>query len=185
MKTIAIIMALFLATGLSAQENNIKKEAAKKEQKERKEKREAALAEQFNETSAILNSMRFVLEADYLSNQYGYRSMANSNLNFILVDSTEAVIQTGNNVGIGYNGVGGITAKGNITRWVVNKNDKRKTMSVEMNVSTSIGFFQVFMDISVSGKTTATLSSNWAGKLIYDGRLVPLDDSYAFKGSSL
>jgi len=186
MKTIAIIIAvLFLATGLSAQENNSKKEAAKKEQKERREQREAIMAQQFKETSAMLNSKRFVLEADFLSNQYGYRSIANSNLNFIMVDSTEAVIQTGNNVGIGYNGVGGITAKGNITRWAVTRNEKKKTISVEINVSTSIGFFQVFMNISASGKTTATLSSNWAGKLIYDGRLVPLDDSYAFKGSSL
>jgi len=186
MKTIAIIiLGMFLATGLSAQENKSEQEAGSNKKTDKKEQREALLAQQFNEAKALVSSMRFVLEADFLSNQYGYRSYVNSNLNFIMVDSTQAVIQTGRNTGIGYNGVGGITAKGNITTWKVTTNEKNKTMNVEMSVSSIIGYFRVLMNVSADGRTTATLTGNYAGSLIYGGKLVPLDQSYAFKGSSL
>jgi len=53
-----------------------------------------------------------------------------------------------------------------------------------MDVSTSLGYFMISMDIDANGKTTATLSSNRAGKLIYIGNLIPLEESYAFRGSS-
>ncbi len=185
MKILAIFLtALLFSTGLSAQESNPKQESGRLSRQERKEIRDAKTAKEFSETSELLNSMHFVLEADYLSNQYGYRVMANSNLNFILVDSTEAVIQTGSNTGIGYNGVGGVTARGNISSWKVQRNEKKKSILVQMDVSTSLGYFMISMDIDANGKTTATLSSNRAGKLIYIGNLIPLEESYAFRGSS-
>jgi len=186
MKTIAtIILGLFLATGISAQENKLQSESGKTDKTDKKIQREALLAEKFKETKAIVNNMHFVLEADFLSNQYGYRNYVNSNLNFIMVDSTEAVIQTGRNTGIGYNGVGGLTAKGNITSWKVITNEKKNTMNVEMNVSTVIGFFRVFMNVSAEGHISANLTGNYPGSLTYDGKLVNLERSYAYKGTSL
>jgi len=186
MKTIAIIiLGLFLTTGISAQENKSQSESEKNDKIDKKVQREALRAEKFKETKAIVNNMHFVLEADFLSNQYGYRNYVNSNLNFIMVDSTEAVIQTGRNTGIGYNGVGGLTAKGNITSWKVITNEKKKTMNVEMNVSSAIGFFRVYMNVSAEGHITANLTGNYPGSLIYDGKLVNLERSYAYKGSSL
>lgn len=180
MKTIAIIIAaLFITTGLSAQENMQNPDAGKKEQ------RDVLRSKQFDATSALISSKRFTLEADNLSNQYGYRWFVTPNLNFIIVDSAESVIQTGRNVGIGYNGVGGITAKGKIGSWKVRTNEKKKNATVEMNVSTNIGFFSIVMNVSASGKATATVSGNWPGRLIYEGHLVPLDESYAYQGSSL
>ena len=186
MKTIAIIItALFATTGLSAQENNPKQLAGETQKNEKKEQRDALLSSQFNETTALVNSMQFTLEADYLSNQYGYRRFVSPTLNFIIVDSATSVIQTGRNVGIGYNGVGGITAKGNISSWKVQTNIKKKNTTVEMNVLTNTGFLNVVMNISATGKTTATLTGNWPGRLVYDGHLVPLDKSLTFQGSSL
>lgn len=186
MKTIAIIiLGLLLTTGLSAQENKPQSVSAKTDKTDKKVQREAIRAEKFKETKAIINNMHFVVEADFLSNQYGYRNYVNSNLNFIMVDSTEAVIQTGRNTGLGYNGVGGLTAKGNITSWKVVTNEKKKTMNVEMNVSTVIGFFRVYMNVSAEGHISANLTGNYSGSLTYDGKLVNLDKSYAYKGSSL
>lgn len=186
MKTIAIIIAaLFATTGLSAQENNPKQLAGETQKNEKKEQRDSLQSSQYKETLALVRSMQFTLEADYLSNQYGYRKFVSPTLNFIIVDSTTSVIQTGKNVGIGYNGVGGITVKGNISSWKVLTNNKKKNMTAEMNVSSNIGFFNVIMNISASGNTNATLTGNWPGRLVYDGHLVPLDKSYAYQGSSL
>jgi hypothetical protein len=186
MKTIAfIITALLIATGVSAQDNIQKQDADNSQKIEKKEQREALQSKQLKEISALINSKRFSLEADNLNNQYGYRWFVTPNLNFILVDSSESVIQTGRNVGIGYNGVGGITAKGAIKSWKVQTNEKQKTLTVEWNVSTNIGFFNIVMYVSSSGSATATLSGNWPGRLTYEGHLIPLDDSYAYQGSSL
>ena len=186
MKTIVIIiLGMFLYTGLSAQENTSQTEAVKSSKSAKKAQREALIQEQFNQTKALINSNQFVLEADYLRNRYGYTKVTNTNLNFIMVDTTNAVIQTGNNTGMGYNGVGGLTASGNITAWKVQMNDRKKTMSVEMNVSTSIGYFNIRMSVLADGKTTATLTGNYAGSLTFSGKLVPLSESYAFKGMSM
>lgn len=186
MKTFAIIiLGLFLTTGLSAQENKSQSESGKNDNIDKKIQKEALLAEQFNVTKAKVNSKHFVLEADFLTNKYGHRSFVNSNLNFIIVDSTEAVIQTGRDTGIGYNGVGGLTAKGNITSWKVNTNEKKRNMTVEMNVTTAIGFFTVFMNVSAEGHISAKLTGNYSGSLTFDGKIVSLDQSYAYKGMSL
>jgi hypothetical protein len=184
MKTIAIVIAVLLAAGLSAQETNPSKSQVKLTGKEKKEQREIRREQQFRQTLDIVNSQRYVLEADFLSNQYGYRTSAAANLNFIQVDTSDVVIQTGSNVGIGYNGVGGLTAKGSISSLKVTRNEKKKSMTTEMNVSTSIGFYRIVMNISADGKATATLSGNYAGRLVFDGRLVPLDASVTYKGSS-
>jgi hypothetical protein len=101
-----------------------------------------------------------------------------------MLDSVEAVIQTGNNFAVGRNGVGGTTATGKVTKMVINKNDKKKTLSVRLDVATTIGYFNIFMDITSSGYATATLSGMSAGKLIYYGKIIPLEDSFSYKGRS-
>jgi hypothetical protein len=184
MKSIAIIVAgLLLATSLSAQDYTAKKGTGN--DPTRKEKRQAKLAAGFQQTSALLDSRQFVLEADWLSNNRGRRIPVTSSLNFISVDSIQAVIQTGNNTSLGYNGVGGITAEGNITNWKLDKNAKNMTASLRMDVFSHQGNFTIFMEISSSGRATARLSGMRAGQLIYEGRLVPLDTTRVYKGSSL
>lgn len=181
MKTFAFIISAILISGLvSAQDI----ESGKADTPSRKELRKQKLEADYQKNRAIIDSLQFVLEADWLSNQWGSRIPVNSTLNFIRVDSAEAVIQTGSNFSMGHNGLGGTTATGEITHFSVNTNDKRKSISIRMDVSTRIGFYNVFIDISGSGAATATMSGVSAGKLIFYGRLVPLTSSYAFKGSS-
>ncbi len=186
MKTLAIIiLGMFFYTGISAQESGTQSGESSTRKIDMIKQHEAILAQQFNETKAIISNKSFVIQADYLSNQYGYRNFVNSDLNFIMVDSTEAVIQTGRNAGIGYNGVGGITTDGNITSWKVITNEKNKTLNVEMSVFSIIGYFNVMMYVSSDGSATATLTGNYAGSLTFSGKLVPLSESYAYKGRSL
>jgi hypothetical protein len=183
MKATAIILAvLLLATGTFAQDvarKNAGKELTKKEQ------RKARLEADFQRTSAVISSRQFVIEADWLGNSSGTRVSVSSNLNFISVDSSNAIIQTGSNSLFGRNGFGGVTAEGTITGWKAYTNAKSKSSSIRMDVSSRRGLFTIFIDISASGKATATLSGQTAGRLIYYSRLVPLDESNAYAGFSM
>lgn len=182
MKTIFLIMfALILVSGLSAQENTPQDQATKSK-KEKKAEKEALQAKQFEETFALLNSKRFVLEADFLVTERGDRISVSSNLNFIMVDSNMAVIQIGGNVGVGNNGVGGTTAKGTITSWQIDKNEKKKSFNIRININSTIGFFSVSMNVPLNNNTTARVTPV---KIDLNGKLVSLDKSIVHEGWSL
>lgn len=186
MKTIILFVVLVLSgTLLNAQESSatIKQDSILK--KSRKEIRRAKMDADYQRTKQLLTSKKFVLEADWLSSQTGPKVPVTANLNFILVDSAEAVIQTGNNFSTGLNGLGGTTATGTINTYEVRFNDGKRSLSLKMEVSTSIGHFTIFANITPSANCTATLGGMRAGKLIYYGQLVPLEASFAYKGSSL
>jgi hypothetical protein len=183
MRTIIIaISALFLVIGIPAQE--IKKDSLSKKEIRalKKQKKDAELKILYDSTSQVLDNRQFVLEADFLDNLKGRRINVLSSLNFIQVDTTYSVIQIGSNNGIGYNGVGGITAEGKISNWKMEKNDKNKSIQVSMTVMTNIGIYDVFMDISADGDASAVISGLRPGRLRYDGKIVPLDESSVFKG---
>jgi hypothetical protein len=178
MKTKMIIIAsLLFMSGLSAQEN--------KKSKETKEEKTARIEMEYNELAQLIYGKHFVLEADSRSNQYGNSIPVSSMLNFIKVDSAMAVIQTGSNNRIGYNGVGGITAEGKINNWKVVNDAKRKTFLISMTVSTSLGFYDIIIDVSASGNASSTISGTTAGKLNYQGHLVSLPETRTYKGSTI
>ncbi len=184
-KAVLFLIVIFLSSGLFAQDNKVKNEGDKPSSKEKKEAKALIRKKQFIEKAELLESRKFVLEADYLVTADGSRHMASSDLDFIIVDSTRAVIQSGENVGIGYNNVGGITAKGNITSWKVERNEKKLSLTVRMNVNTSLGLYTVFMYSPSNGKTTATVSANFiTNKADFVGKLVKPEDSIAFEGWS-
>lgn len=179
MKHIVILFAAIFLAGvfsLQAQDENMsRKEKKKQERKAREEMK-------YLRTGHLLDSMKFVLEADYLDNQRGTRVIVPSTLNFIKVDSGEAVLQIGRNAGIGSNGVGGTTAEGRISRYEVVENKKNRTYDVRMNVNSNIGNYDIFMMVSSDGSARATLSGIYPGKLVWDGDIVALDESRTFQG---
>jgi hypothetical protein len=150
----------------------------------KKEAKLVKLQQDYMNTGHLLDSMRFVLEANYLDNMRGNRVFVPSSLNFIKIDSTKAVIQIGSNAGMGSNGVGGVTAEGSITKWKLNRNEKRKSFNIAMNIMTNIGAYDIFMDISASGNASATLSGIRYGRLMYEGNIVSLKKSRIFKGTN-
>jgi hypothetical protein len=63
--------------------------------KSRKEIRKERMDAEYKHTSATLDSLQFRIMADWLGNAAGPRIPVNSTINFIQVDSSVAVIQTG------------------------------------------------------------------------------------------
>ncbi len=173
---------LFLAIGLfwisagsSAQEAQLSKQ-------ERKEERKAQLTANFQALDTLLTSKKFVLEADYLQNNYGARIQIPTSLNFIKVDTMNAILQTGYYYGLGYNGVGGVTAEGILNNWKLYKDPKHLSYNLRFSVNTNIGIYDVSMTVSADNYVRAIIDGLRPGELIYEGHLQTIENSPVFKG---
>ena len=153
--------------------------------KSKKEIREAEREKEYRSVLRLVNSRRFVLEADYIYNQYGDRIPVSPTINFIMLDSAQIVMQYGSGTGIGANGVGGATAAGRVTRWELHANDRKQTIDIRISAHTPIGSYDIYLYADGSGRATARITGLRPGQLNYDGRLVPLQMSKVYKGQHL
>jgi hypothetical protein len=185
MKKLALNMGtLFLTIGLCLISFNSNSQDIKLTRQEQKEARRAELVANYQVLDNLLERKSFVLEADFLSNQYGNRIPVTSLLNFIKVDSSNVVLQTGSNNNLGYNGVGGVTAEGSINNWNIVKDFKHLSYNLRFSLVTNIGIYDVFITISADNRAQATITGLTRGKLIYDGRLETIANSRIFKGQN-
>jgi hypothetical protein len=151
--------------------------------KEKKEAREAELQANFQILDTLIQNKTFVIVADFLQNQYGDRVIVPNQVNFIKVDSKDAVLQTGNRSGVGGNGVGGNTAEGSIENWKVTKNFKTLSYNVRFSMMSNIGSYDVSMDLSSDTNARATITGMTRGKLIYEGHVETIGNTSIFKGN--
>ena len=185
MKTMKIKTgSLFLAMGLFGLIANSNAQNTKLTRQELKEVRKTELTQNFYILDSLLNAKTFVLEADYLEGRYGDRIPVLSNLNFIKVIESTGILQTGNYFGQGYNGVGGVTAEGNIDSWNVFKDAKKLNYTVRFSLTTNIGHYDVLMNVSANTRASATITGLGPGRLTWDGHLVTVDNSRVFKGQN-
>jgi hypothetical protein len=184
--TIALIA---LVTNVYSQDEQVytKQELKQLAKEDRKAKKEAEDTKKREATELMLNAHKFVLEANYISNGKGQRTPVSSNINFIAVDSLKAVIQLGTTQGIGYNGLGGITVDGRITKYELSviQGKKSKSYNLMLNVMTSIGIYDISLMVSELGSANATIRGNTSGQLQYSGNLVPIGISRVYKGTSI
>jgi hypothetical protein len=184
---IFIIFSLIKITGYAQVEqysdNKVSQKLTKEQKAEQKRVERVALAELVDQ---MISTQRFVLEADYLSNQTGRRVVVSSNLNFIIVDSSKITIQTASPFGYGGpNAMGGITTEGTISSFEVEKKGKTKSSyAIKMFIMTPIGQYDIFLNVSPDSRANATISGSNFGKLNYHGRIVPRKKSKLFKGQS-
>jgi hypothetical protein len=153
-----------------------------------KEKRIAEKKENEEEAKKLveymLDNKKFVLEANYLSGRSGSRIPVNSMLNFISIDSNKGVIQLANTWGVGYNGVGGITVEGTITKYEVSKKVSKRggiSYTVMLYFMSNIGMYDLSLWVSQSGNADASISGISPGQLNYSGQLVPIQTSRTYK----
>jgi hypothetical protein len=183
MKTKIIkLVSLFLVAGFFLTSQNISAQNEKLTRQERKEVRKAQMEANFYILDSLLNSRTFVLKADYLRNRDGVMIPVVSNLNFIKVDGTEGILQTGSNSGLGYNGVGGVTAEGSIGTWEIFKDSKKLTYTIRFSLLTNLGSYDVLMFISADNHASATIRGLSPGWLTWQGELYTIKNSRVFKG---
>lgn len=189
-KYIVLIISVFiLALQINAQEesrveNSTTRKLSKEQRMALRAAEEAALERMVD---SLVKTKRFILEANYLSNQSGVRVTVNNLINFIIVDSSRIVIQFASNSSIGGpNGMGGITTNGRITSYDYKKVGKGKGYySIRLMTMTSLGMYDIWLNINPSSSTDASISGNTYGKLNYHGVIKPIEMSRAFKGRTI
>jgi hypothetical protein len=182
---ILILMSLVVLSAYSQEENSVDSKTTKKLTKQQKlEQRRTEEEATAKLVDLMVEQRRFVIEANYLSNQTGERIIVNSNLNFIVVDSSKITIQIASTTGIGGpNGMGGVTTEGSISSFEVKKIGKTKSnYAIRLFTMTTLGSFDIFLNISPNGNADASLSGTTRGKLNYHGVIVPIKKSRVFKG---
>ncbi|HLP73535.1 MAG TPA: DUF4251 domain-containing protein [Bacteroidales bacterium] len=150
--------------------------------KEKKEARKTQLYANFKAIDTLLQNKTFVLEAQYLQDTYGSQVPVTSNLNFIRVDPQNVVMQTGTSSGMGYNGVGGVTAEGSLSNYKVSADEKHLSHTVTFSTITQIGTYDVRMLVGADATVTASITGLSRGRLTYRGNLVAPYNSRVFKG---
>lgn len=181
-KSILNVGGLFLSVGFFFITLNSYTQDVKLNRQERKAVRETVRTAQFIYLDTLLQSKSFVLEADFLQNQYGDRIQVTPLLNFIQVNSSDIIMQTGTSPDRGFNGVGGVTAQGTIGSYKIFKNSKQSSYQIRFTVHSNIGSYDVSMIVSSNQRARAEITGLSRGKLIYDGRLVSLGNSRTYKG---
>lgn len=177
-----ISMTSFAQTGKASKED--RKEQREYEKEKRKEEQAEAKEQQAIMTKKMIELQRFVLEANQLSDKYGQRVQVSPNINFIMIDSLQGTIQLGSAFNVGYNGVGGTTVDGKITKYEVKKTGRKKeSYSVQLHFMSAIGTYDISLMVGSEGHASATIRGNWSGQLNYHGKLMPLGVSRVYKGN--
>lgn len=182
---VTVILAFVIIQGVYSQdEGRLSKSEIRRFQREQRKADEAVQWEKMAETTGIMiKNQQFVLEADFLSDRTGSRIHVQATINFIMIDSTEGIVQFGSAMTAGYNGVGGKTAEGRISHYKYTMIGKNKdSYSVTMNFMSILGSYDITMMVDSKGYADATVRGNWSGVLNYHGKLVPLQLSRVYKG---
>jgi Domain of unknown function (DUF4251) len=183
MKTMKLkTVSLFWILGLFCISLNSNSQERKLSRQELKEVKKAQLEANYRALDSLLNAKSFVLEADYLQNQYGDRIIVTPTLNFIKLNETNGILQTGSNWSMGSNNVGGVTAEGPIGKYYIYKDSKKMTFTLQFSLLTNIGHYDVIMTVMANASARATISGLGPGKLTWDGHLETIENSRVFKG---
>lgn len=184
MNRLGVVLLMMLALILNGQAQEEQKLTRKEKQAILKKERAAADSVDKVITAIIIENKKFVLEADQLRDRYGNMAFVMSSINFIAVDTSIAVFQFGSAHTVGVNGLGGVTVEGRLTSYEVKKNEKNGSYYIQLNLSSSLGTFNVSLNVSPNGNASATVNAMSGGKLHYSGKLVPLQASNVYQGMS-
>lgn len=186
---ITFLLAFVFVLGVFSQEETqqLSQKEIKRLQKEQKKAAKAAEEERMAEvTRYMVNQQQFALEADYLSDKYGQRVPVTPTINFVMIDSLVGTVQFGDAMAVGYNGVGGVTVDGKVTKYEYSAIGKKKdSYSVRLILMSSIGTYDITLMVNSQGYADAQIRGNWSGQLNYHGKLVPLTLSRVYKGTPI
>lgn len=179
------IASLLTFSAFSQEESKVERKAAREAEKAERQRLSNIQAEaKARLVDSLILKRNFLVTAEYLGDNYGNRIVVDSKVNFIIVDSTNVIIQTGSMNAMGYNGLGGLTTDGNITRYEVTRTGKdKKSYIITLMVMTTVGMYDILINVSPGGNATATLSGNSRGRLIYYGDIGAVKGARIYRGS--
>ena len=156
--------------------------AAFSQEKSKKELRKEREAEQLQALTNFANNQQWVIEAHTVYNKRGQSYPMNPTTNFVGVDGDETTVQLSFNTVVGWNGLGGITLTGKITKYEV-KGKPGKPFSIRMRaIGGSLGNVDLVINVSPSGYASASIRGNFGDRITFAGQMVSLQESRVYKG---
>ncbi len=178
-----VICFIILIYGFSSSLAQEQKKLSKKEKKELKARQ---LEEQKQAIVDLLESKSWVIEAHTVYDRYNQSYQLNPTINFVGVKNDEGALQLGFNGLIGWNGVGGVTIDGKVTRYEVKDEKKDKTPTVVLRFQgRGVGSATINVAVNTSGQATARVSGDFGERISFSGLIKSLEESVVYKGQSL
>ena len=165
-----------------------RREALKKERQERKALEAQQDTVAYLKAVEALKAGSFVLEADFVTFPNGITRYVSSNTNYIQVDNGEGIVQTAfTNFAYnpGPNGLGGVTVEGNISGLQM-KSDKDGNYYYSYTIQGMAISATIFITLTGgTNQANVSISPNFNdNNMTMTGRLLPLDESDVFQGTT-
>lgn len=182
MKRLIMLLALVLVIGGAlAQETKEDRRAAKKARKAEKERIALENTEQLR---LICATKMWVLEANTLYGRSGASFMLTPNINFVGFDGEFSSIQLSFNDLVGWNGVGGVTLDGKISKMEIKSKEGKPGFTINASVQNrGGGLVTMTFRVSSDGNTRVDMNGSWGEKLGFQGYIVPLSQTSVYKGT--
>ena len=178
--TIIIILIIIFGHSLNAQETKTKRELRAEKKELDIEKRDAYRKVQ----KQWVDDRTFVLEAQQVYSKIGEMFALSPSTNFVHINGDQAIVQLSFNSIIGWNGVGGITIKGKISKYEVNYENKNIPIYIRMTIQGDAGFHDITIWISSTEAGEAQIVDIKGNRIKFTGKVVSLEDSRVFVGST-
>jgi hypothetical protein len=175
-----VIILLLFGASVFAQTKEEKKAA-------KKAKKEARLEESKNNTAILISMVEskiFVLEANMLYDRYGESYVLSSTINFVGFDGKNSTIQLAFQQIMGWNGVGGVTIDGKISKMEIIAKDDEIGFSINATVQNKGGgLVTMLFRVNSDGSARVDMSGSFGERLSFQGNIVSLDKTIVYKGT--
>ena len=154
--------------------------------KERKELRKQQEIEQKKIIVDLLESKEWVIEAHTVFDRYNLSYQINPTINFVGVKGDEGAMQLGFDGLIGWNGVGGVTIDGSVTKYELKEGNEKGSPALSIRFQgRGMGSASINITVNTSGQATARVNGDFGERITFSGIIKPLSESVVYKGQSL
>lgn len=182
MRLLAICCCIFFVTVHISQAQQNQK-LSKKEKKELKKQQQIAQNKAILE---ILYSKKWVIEAHTVFDRYSQSYQINPSINFVGVKDGEGALQLGFDGLIGWNGVGGVTVDGTVTKYEIKEGKEKSNPTINLRFQgRGVGSATINVTVNSSGQATAKVNGDFGERITFSGIIKSLDESVVYKGQSL
>ncbi len=179
---LVVIVSLALAFQSNAQSNSEKKKMEKAARKAAKMEKDSIDNANLR---ALVETRAFVLEANTLYSRVGDSFVINPVTNFVGFDGKYSTIQLAFDQVVGWNGVGGVTLDGTITKMEIVDNKSGFGFTITANVRQNVGStVTMLFRVSIDGSARVDISGSFSDRLIFQGRIVSLAETRVYKGTT-
>lgn len=137
------------------------------------------------EVTQLAKDRNLVLEANTLSGKFGYNVASVGANNYILIDSTDFILQTSSPAYVGQNGIGGVTIRGTIESYEVTGGGKNSTLVIAQVNTFGLGPATVTLNLMGRQNCRATFTTASGLVLNMAGAVSSISESEVYQGIRL